>query len=237
MKNKHTVLLLTALIIAGGSSIVSAKGLTAVLDTDTDVSSDVRITGASINTSANVNVNADVRASTSKSNNASATGTWMRDNEDNDSASSSDNDNDNDGNTSGVEHRSIVANFVHSLLDVANREGGIGVQVRAIAMAQNDAATTTVSAMTQVDARGGLKTFFFGSDYKNLGKIRAGIATTTKSLEELKALLSSTTSVSDRAELNAQISALQAEQVRVQAYIKAHEDVFSLFGWVNKMFQ
>ncbi len=246
MKNKYTLLLLTAFIVAGGSSVASAKGLTAALDTN--ASGNVTVTGVNLNTGANVNVNADVqsdtdnrygsRATSSKSNNASATGTWMRDNnDDNDSASSSDTDNDNDDNTSGAEHRSIVATFVHSLLNVADREGGIGAQVRAIAMAQNDAATTTVSAMTQVDARGSLRTFFFGSDYKNLGKIRAGIASTTQTLEQLKALLSSTTNVSDRAELSAQINALQAEQVRVQAYIKAHEDVFSLFGWFNKMFQ
>lgn len=243
MKNKHTALLLTAIIITGGISTASARGLDAALDTDVSATGNVRVTGISVDASTRANVNARAedndtdRATSSRSNSASATGTSMRNSDDNDSSAGSDSDGDRDENTSGVEHRSVVATFVHSLLTVADREGGIGAQVRAIAKAQNDSGTTTVSAMTQIDSRSGLKTFFFGSDYKNLGKIRAEIATTTKTLEQLKALLSSTTNVSDRAELSAQINALQAEQVRVQAYVKAHEDVFSLFGWFNKMFQ
>ncbi|MDD5164938.1 MAG: hypothetical protein PHG25_00140 [Candidatus Pacebacteria bacterium] len=249
MKNKHIVLLLTALIISGGISTVSARGLE--IESDTSASGDVRVNALNVSTGVSANARLsddddndteDTRSTTSiqfKNKGESrdlekgkATST-RRDSDDDDSASSTRNGRDADK-ASGAEHRSVVSAFVRSLLSVADREGGIGAQVRAIAMSQNDSASTTVSAMTKVDNRGSLRTFFFGSDYKNLGKIRAGIASTTQALEDLKALLSSTISTSDRTEISLQISALQAEQVRLQAYVKAHEDKFSLFGWINK---
>ncbi len=134
------------------------------------------------------------------------------------------------------EHRSVVANFVHSLLSVADREGGIGAEVRAIAHTEDESATTTATAMAKVDDRGGIRTFFFGSDYKNLGVIRSEIATTTNTIARLEALLAKTTDATDRATITAQINALQDEQIKINAYVNAHEKTFSLFGWFTKIF-
>ncbi|MCC7004728.1 hypothetical protein IT397_02310 [Candidatus Nomurabacteria bacterium] len=134
------------------------------------------------------------------------------------------------------EHRSVVANFVKSLLNVADREGGIGKEVREVARAQNDSATTTAEAMRKVDNRGALRTFLFGADYKNLGVIRSELATASSSVEKLQNLLSRTVSASDKAEIEAQIKVLKDEQAKVEAYVNSRESVFSLFGWFNKLF-
>lgn len=53
-----------------------------------------------------------------------------------------------------------------------------------------------------------LQTFFFGSDYKNLGVIRSELATTTNNINKLKSLLDQTINDADRAELNTQIQSL-----------------------------
>lgn len=133
-------------------------------------------------------------------------------------------------------HRSVVANFVHSLIKVADREGGIGAEVREIAKSQNDSATTTTSAMVKVERKGSFRTFLFGSDYKNLGVIRSEIATTTNNIARLKLLLDKATTTTDRAELNIQIQALETELSKINAFITARENRFSLFGWFNKLF-
>lgn len=140
------------------------------------------------------------------------------------------------GQLNAASHRSTVATFVQSLLDIANREGGIGSQVRIIAQNQNDSATTTASAITKVEERSSLRTFFFGSDYKNLGIIRSELATTSNNIAQLKTLLSNVTTDADRSLLTTQIQGLEAEQTKINTYIKAHEDVFSLFGWFTKLF-
>ncbi len=133
-------------------------------------------------------------------------------------------------------HRSAVATFVKSLLNLVDREGGIGTEVREIAKSQNDSATTTASAIKKVENRGSIRTFFFGSDYKNLGIIRSEITTTSNNIARLKSLLDRTTNNTDRVELNVQIQALESEQIKLDAYVTARENTFSLFGWFTRLF-
>ena len=201
-----------------------------------------------VNVSANANIELETRGNETSSVEkatirGNATSTVKRD-DNSDNSDSIDTEDDQatstDENTNGKftseEHRSAVASFVESLLNVADREGGIGEQVREIAKEQNDSATTTASAMEKVEERGSLRTFFFGSDYKNLGVIRSELATTTNNISRLKSLLDKTTNVADKVELNAQIQVLEDEQVKVNVYVSTHENVFSLFGWFVKLF-
>lgn len=133
-------------------------------------------------------------------------------------------------------HRSSVADFVHSLLEVADREPGIGEEVRVIAQRQNESGSTTVKAMKEVEDRNGVKTLLFGTDYKNLGVLRAEIATSSQQIERLKALVLQTTNPVDKASLEAQIAVLEANQVKLDQFIKDHENTFSFLGWFVRLF-
>ncbi len=132
--------------------------------------------------------------------------------------------------------QNAVAEFVQSLLSVADREGGIGAQVRTVAQSQNDSASTTATAMLEVEKRGSVRTFLFGSDYKNLGVIKREIATTTTNINDLKEILDETTDNSSRAELTVQIEFLEDELAKMEAYVDANEAKFSVFGWFNRLF-
>lgn len=133
-------------------------------------------------------------------------------------------------------HRSTVASFIESLLNVANREGGIGAEVRLIAQVQNESASTSVNAIAKIENRAKIQTFLFGSDYKNLGELRSEIVTTKNNIDKLKRLSDKATSDVDKAELAAQIKVLEDSQVKIEAFIKAHEDSFSVFGWFVRLF-
>ncbi len=74
------------------------------------------------------------------------------------------------------EERSVVASFVQNLLTIANREKGIGSEVKVIAQEQEDSASTTAQAMINVENRGSFVKFLFGADYKSIGIIRSEIA-------------------------------------------------------------
>ncbi|MFA5098736.1 MAG: hypothetical protein WC461_00755 [Candidatus Paceibacterota bacterium] len=134
------------------------------------------------------------------------------------------------------EHRSAVSNFVHGLLDVADREGGIGEQVRIIAKEQNQSASTTIQAMEKVQTRSKIKTFFIGSDYKNLGALRSEMVQTENRLEQLNKLMENAQADADKAELQSQIQTLQQEQQKIENFVKTNESKFSLFGWLTKLF-
>ncbi len=137
-----------------------------------------------------------------------------------------------------IENRSAVAAFVQRLLSTANRiSGGIGSEIRVIAKEQNDSSSTTAEAIVKVEARGGIMTFLFGTDYKNAGVIRSELAKTDKRIARLSELASLTSvSAETKVELNAEIKSLTDAQVKLDAFVKAHESQFSLFGWFVKIF-
>ncbi len=157
-------------------------------------------------------------------------------------ASSTERNNDNEerghpaSSTSAESHRSLVSKFVQSLKEVSDREGGIGEQVRVVARSQNDSATTTLKAMEKVEGRSSLRKFLFGEDFDSLKDIRNELATTTVNITNLKALYNKAITAEDKAVIITQIALLEDEQVRLEAYIKDHEDTFSIFGWFSKMF-
>jgi hypothetical protein len=192
--------------------------------------------GVNTSVDASVNVNASVRASSSANSRSGDESTTS----DNRSASSS-NKVESHATTTGsetaAENRSVVATFVQHLLSIANREGGIGSEVRVIAQEQSSSSSTTADAIAKVESRGGFIAFLFGTDYKNTGVIRSELAQTAKRIERLSEIASSTSiSAQARVELRAQIQSLTDEQVKLDAFVNAHENQFSLFGWFVKLF-
>lgn len=147
--------------------------------------------------------------------------------------STSANDN---GQLTAETHRSTVASYVKSLLDIANREGGIGSEVRLIAQAQNDSASTSVEAIAKIEGRSALKTFLIGSDYKNLGQLRSEISKTQNNTSKLKNLQTRAISDATKTDLAMQIKALDDSQIKLDTFVKANENSFSLFGWFVKLF-
>ena len=131
-------------------------------------------------------------------------------------------------------HGSAVVAIVKALLSAAARDGGIGAEVRLVAQSQNDSASTTVKAMTEVEKRGFLKKFLFGSDYKNIGQLRSEMVKTQNDVEKLEKLVLRATDAQAKTELDAQITALEATQAKLEAFVKANESSFSLFGWLKK---
>ena len=140
------------------------------------------------------------------------------------------------GQINAEQHRSTVANFVQNLLQVADREGGIGQQVRVIAQQQNQSASTTIQAMEKVQTRNKVKTFLIGTDYKNLGALRSEMVQTRNRFEQLNKLMENVQNEGDKTELQKQIQTLEQEQTRIESFIKAREGRFSLFGWFVKLF-
>ncbi len=141
------------------------------------------------------------------------------------------------GQDKAAEHRSAVANFVQSLLQVADsKPGGIGEQVRNIAQQQNQSAEVMIQAMEKVQTRSKIRTFLFGSDYKNLGTLRSEMVKTRNRLEQLNRLIVNIDNEADKIELQNQIQNLIQEQESIDNFIKVQEIKISLFGWIKKLF-
>ncbi|MEO5646461.1 MAG: hypothetical protein ABIO57_01670 [Candidatus Paceibacterota bacterium] len=170
-----------------------------------------------------VNVNATTSANTKAQNDRAKT-----------ASQASEDRKDDDHSSMGDSHRSIVATFVQNLLEVSDRERSIGAQVKVIAQAQNDSEKETTDAIVKIENRSSFKTFFLGSDYKNIGTLRSKMTTTANQLAELNKLAEKAVTSADKAEIKAEIQAMEQEQVKIDAFISAHENTFSLFGWMSK---
>ncbi len=143
----------------------------------------------------------------------------------------------NKGQANAESHRSTVANFVQSLLAVADREGGIGQQVKVIAQQQNDIKDRAADLIYAVGNRIKIKTFFIGTSYKNLGELRSQMVQTRNQIEQLKQLAEKAENAGDKTELQNQIQILEQEQMKMNDFITQNESQFSLFGWAVKLFR
>jgi uncharacterized protein YxeA len=134
-------------------------------------------------------------------------------------------------------HRSTVAIFVQSLLDVADREDGIGQELRVIAKQQNDTKDRASDLINAVENRNKVKTFFIGTSYKNLGELRSQMVQARNQIEQLKRLSEKAENEGDKTELQNQIQILEQEQTSINNFITTNESKFSLFGWAVKLFR
>ncbi len=231
MKTKNLLIILPTFVLAVGTLYANGVGNASAISSNASVTASINVGTASTTIHGNATSSAAMNR-----NNSSSTGTSTRGNATSTAAKNKNTSSSSDGKTMSETHRSVVATFVQSLRDVADRDGGIGQEVRVVAKTQNDSAATTTPAIVKIENRGSFRTFLFGSDYKNLGVIRSEIATTTANLARLKTLLVQTSNDIDRAELTLQINALEAEQVKLNTYVKTYQEKFSLFGWFNRLF-
>lgn len=135
------------------------------------------------------------------------------------------------------EHRSAVASFVQSLLDVADRQAldGIGEHVREVAKQQNDAEDKIGPMLDEIKNRSKVKKFFFGADLGVTKEVKKEIMDTQKRLDDLekaKVLFEG----EDKAQLEAQIKNLKENITAVLADVQAEEEKPSMFGWLKRFF-
>ncbi|MFA7208763.1 MAG: hypothetical protein WC120_00610 [Parcubacteria group bacterium] len=134
-------------------------------------------------------------------------------------------------------HRGAMAAFVQSLLAVADREGGIGQEVRTIANQQNDVKDRAADLIYAVENRSDVKTFFIGTSYRNLGELRGQTVQARNQIEQLKRLADKAENEQSKIELQAQIRMLEQEQANIDGFIAKNENKFSLFGWAVRLFR
>ena len=141
------------------------------------------------------------------------------------------------GNAIGAEHRSTMATFVQTLLETAEKEkGDMGTQVKAIAEEQNSVKNEVSDKIEKIQNRSKIKTFFIGTDYKNIGQLRSDMVKTNNQIDALKKVLDKEVSAESKTVLEGQIQVLEKEQQKIEEFLKSNEGKFSVFGWLTKLF-
>ena len=135
------------------------------------------------------------------------------------------------------QHRSKVAETVRALTDLAGKDQNIGEEVRVVAEEQESSNERATKAIQAVEARGGFKTFLIGTDYKNIGALRSEVVTTQNSIDRLTKARGRATDDAVKADLDAQIKALEETDANALNFIKVKEGKLSIFGWFVRLFR
>ncbi len=135
-------------------------------------------------------------------------------------------------------NRALIANAnpvrlaVHALLASKDLVGGIGAQVSQVAQQINDSVASTTAAEAQIQSRGFFTKLLFGGDTAAANVITEQVAQNQQRIDDLTKLLGQANiSAAVQTTLQAQITALQAAQTRLQDLAKQEQSTWGLFSW------
>lgn len=172
--------------------------------------------------------NSQERASSNKDDNASSTDEMSSDNENETETSSDLNE--------GERSQKSFEDVSHSLKELAGKDNGIGEEIQTIADEQASSSEKIGKAMNAVAQRNQLLSFLFGSDFENIGILRSTLAVTQNHIDQLSKVREKAVSPDVQAGIDVQITALEKANADAEAFVQAHENTFSIFGWFFKMF-
>src|SRR5574343_120640 len=134
------------------------------------------------------------------------------------------------------ERKSEIEKIKNDLENLAKKNSKISDDAIAVSKDVEDNGNKSIEAQAKIESRSKLKTFLFGTDYKNIGVIRSTLVTTQNQTDRLINAKTKTTDNAILAELDAQIAKLQAIQNKTTDFVNKNEKTFSLFGWAVKLF-
>lgn len=135
-----------------------------------------------------------------------------------------------------TQRRSRVANAVEQMLQIAERNQGIGQQIKTIAQNQNQNQKEIETTLEHVKNNRGnaVWRFFFGPN-KYIYMAENKLATHAEKLEEVRELASKIKNEDDAKTLEEQIEIMEQAKTELAEEIKKENKGFSLFGWLNKL--
>ena len=140
------------------------------------------------------------------------------------------------GTTMSTLRRSRVAAAVQALLQVADRNGGIGKEVRVIAQNQNQNQETAENSLEANQKKGKVAKFFFGPNYKEIKKTQKLLEQNQEQVDRLTQIQGQITDQADQQKITEQIQELQKVNQETQDLLKTISKDLSLFGWIVKLF-
>jgi len=127
-----------------------------------------------------------------------------------------------------------VASTTQKLLDIANKLGALGTEIKAIVAGQASSSDVVAAAINKEEVRGGFAKFLFGADLKNLGAVISQVSVMQARINQLDNKISKMASSTDKTALIANVQTLKDQVATLEKYVKDNINSFSLFGWLTK---
>jgi len=140
------------------------------------------------------------------------------------------------GNASTAQRKSQVANAVQQMLQLADRNGGIGEQVRIIAQTQNQNQEKIEASLEKIQGRSGFANFFIGPNYGEINNAKRTLEQNKEQIKQLNQIRNQLSNQGDQQILTEQIQTLEQANLQINNSLEEAQKGFSLLGWMFKWF-
>ena len=134
------------------------------------------------------------------------------------------------------QRRSQVADAVQEMLQVAERNGGIGQQVKTIAQTQTQNQEKLEASLQKVQSRSGFAKFFVGPNYGEINNAKKILEQNKEQIKQLSQVKNQLANQGDAQNLTQQIQTLEQASLQIENSLGTAQKGFSLFGWMFRMF-
>lgn len=131
--------------------------------------------------------------------------------------------------------KSQVASAVQEMLKIADRNGGIGQQVRIIAQNQNQNQENLGKNVENIQSRGGFMKLLVGPDYGQIKDSQKILEQNKEQIRQLNQIKTKLSNEEDEQQLQQQIMILEQANQEIASELEKTQTGFSLFGWLNKI--
>jgi len=140
------------------------------------------------------------------------------------------------GNSNAVQRKSQVANAVQQMLQVAERNSGIGEQVRTIAQTQTQNQEKIEVNLEKIQSRSGFAKFFIGPNYGEINNAKKTLEKNREQIKQLNEIKNQLSNQGDQQILTEQIQTLEQANTQIDSSLEESQKGFSLLGWMFKWF-
>ncbi len=138
--------------------------------------------------------------------------------------------------TTAQQRRSQVANAVQAMLQVADRNSGIGQQVRTIAEIQTQNQEKLETSLQKVQSRSGFAKFLVGPNYGEIKNAQKILEQNKEQIKQLNQVKNQLANQGDAQTLTEQIQTLEQNNLAIENSLNSAKKGFSLLGWAFKLF-
>ncbi|MFA6284916.1 MAG: hypothetical protein WC643_00075 [Parcubacteria group bacterium] len=134
-----------------------------------------------------------------------------------------------------IQKRSQVANAVQAMLQIADRNSGIGQQVRVIAQNQNQNKIRLEQNVEKIQRKSGFAKFFMGPNFGEINDAQKTLEQNKEQIRQLNQIKTQLSNEGDQQQLAEQIRVLEQSNQEIETLLAGAQGGFSLFGWLNKL--
>lgn len=134
------------------------------------------------------------------------------------------------------QRRNMVANAVQEIIKVAERNGGVGQQIKTIAQTQTQNQEKLETGIQKIQSRSGFTKFFIGPNYGEIKSSKKLLGQNKEQIQELNQIRTQVVDQGDQLQILEQIQIIERANQQIETLLNEAQKGFSLFGWMFRLF-